>query len=89
MFAALGTRPDIAFSVTALSRYYVLPLQMHFTAAKRVLKYLVATEPEGCFVLWRARGIYMAYMATQTRTGLAKPQLESLSEDTSSFTVVL
>ena len=26
MFAALGTRPDIAFSVTALSRYNVQPL---------------------------------------------------------------
>ena len=30
MFAALGTRRDIAFNVTALSTYkYTLPLQMH------------------------------------------------------------
>ena len=49
MFAALGTRPDIAFSVTALSRYNVLPIQMHLTAAKRVLRYLVATKTRGLF----------------------------------------
>jgi hypothetical protein len=44
MFAALGTRPDISYSVTALSRYNVLPLQMHLTAAKRVLRYLKTTK---------------------------------------------
>jgi len=40
MYAALGSRPDIAFSVTALSRYNVQPLEMYATAAKRVLRYL-------------------------------------------------
>jgi hypothetical protein len=40
MYAALGSRPDIAFSVTAVSRYNVQPLEMHVTAAKRVLRYL-------------------------------------------------
>jgi hypothetical protein len=44
MYAALGSRPDIAFSVTALSRYNVQPLQMHATAAKRVLRYLKTTS---------------------------------------------
>jgi len=44
MYAALGSRPDIAFSVTALSRYNVQPLEMHLTAAKRVLRYLKATS---------------------------------------------
>jgi len=43
MYAALGSRPDIAFSVTALSRYNVQPLEMHATAAKRVLRYLKTT----------------------------------------------
>ena len=47
MFAALGTRPDIAFSVTALSRYNVQLLQMHLTAAKRVLRYPAATKSKG------------------------------------------
>ena len=49
MFAALGTRPDIAFSVMALSRYNVLPLQMHLTAAKRVLRYLRTTKTSRLF----------------------------------------
>jgi len=34
MYAALGSRPDIAFSITALSCYNVHPLEMHLTAAK-------------------------------------------------------
>ena len=43
MFAALGSRPDIAFSVTDLSWYNVQPLEMHATAAKRVLRYMKTT----------------------------------------------
>ena len=43
MYAALGSRLDIAFCVTALSRYNVQPLEMHATAAKRVLRYLTTT----------------------------------------------
>jgi hypothetical protein len=44
MYAALGSRPDIAYSVTALSRYNIQPLEMHTTAAKRVLRYLKTTS---------------------------------------------
>lgn len=44
MYAALGTRPDISYSVTTLSRYNVQPLQMHLTAAKRTLRYLKGTS---------------------------------------------
>ena len=44
MYVALGTRPDISFSVTALSRYNVQPLEMHLTAAKHVLRYLKTTS---------------------------------------------
>jgi hypothetical protein len=44
MYAALGSRPDIAYSVIALSRYNVQPLEMHTTAAKRVLRYLKTTS---------------------------------------------
>jgi len=43
MYAALGSRPDIAFSVTTLSRYNIQPLEMHAMAAKRVLRYLKTT----------------------------------------------
>ena len=44
MYAALGSRPDIAYSVTALSRYNIQPLEMHTMAAKRVLRYLKTTS---------------------------------------------
>ena len=40
IYAAPGSRPDIAVSITALSRYNVQPLEMHLTAARRVLRYL-------------------------------------------------
>ena len=43
MYAALGTRPNIAFAVTALSRYNESPLATHLTASKRVLRYLKDT----------------------------------------------
>jgi hypothetical protein len=44
MYAALGTRPDIAYAVAALSRYNSRPLTVHLTAAKRVLRYLKTTK---------------------------------------------
>ena len=44
MYVAIRSRPDIAFSVTALSRYNVQPLEMHLAAARRVLRYLETTS---------------------------------------------
>jgi ribonuclease HI len=43
MYAALGTRPDIAFAVATPSRYNARPYTTHMTAAKRVLRYLKGT----------------------------------------------
>jgi hypothetical protein len=43
MYAALGTRPDIAYAVAALCRYNSAPTAIHMTAAVRVLRYLKAT----------------------------------------------
>jgi len=43
MYMALGSYPDIAFSVTALSRYNIQPFEMHVTAARGVLQYLKST----------------------------------------------
>jgi len=43
MYAALGTRPDISYAVTALSRYNSRPFTSHMTAAKGVLQYLEST----------------------------------------------
>ena len=43
MYAIMGTRPDIAFAVSCLSRYMARPGPDHITAAKRVLRYLKGT----------------------------------------------
>ncbi|KAJ8468724.1 hypothetical protein ONZ45_g17140 [Pleurotus djamor] len=47
MYAALGTRPDIAFAVQNLSQFLSNPSPAHFTAAKRLLRYLNATKDFG------------------------------------------
>lgn len=43
MFIMLGTRADIAFSVTLLSRFLDCPRIHHWKAAKRILRYLKGT----------------------------------------------
>jgi hypothetical protein len=43
MYAMLGTRPDIAFAVTALSQFSSNPGQTHWTAVQRLLRYLAGT----------------------------------------------
>jgi hypothetical protein len=44
MYAMLGTRPDIAYAVSLLSRYLKNPTEEHITGVKRVLRYLKGTE---------------------------------------------
>ena len=46
-YAATGTRPDIAFAVGLLSRFLDKPEQRHWTAAKRILRYLVGSRDLG------------------------------------------
>jgi transposase InsO family protein len=43
MYAMLGTRPDIAYAVTALSQFNSNPGQPHWSAVKHVLRYLRGT----------------------------------------------
>ena len=43
MFAALGTRPDISFAVTRLSRYSANPSSEHWRLGQYVLRYLQGT----------------------------------------------
>jgi Reverse transcriptase (RNA-dependent DNA polymerase)/Integrase core domain len=44
MYAMLGTRPDIAFSVGKLARYCNAPREQHWKAIKRVMRYLSCTK---------------------------------------------
>jgi hypothetical protein len=43
MYAMLGTRPDIAYTVAVLSRYCANPLPEHWTAVKHVFCYLLGS----------------------------------------------
>lgn len=44
MYAAIGTRPDVAFTVSLLARFMSDPAPVHWDAAKRVLRYLKGTR---------------------------------------------
>ena len=47
MYAAVGTRPDIAFAAQALSQFNTSHAHLHWTAAKHVLRYLKGTQNSG------------------------------------------
>ena len=44
------TRPDIAFAVNKLSQFMHRPTDLHWQAAKRVLRYLARTRDKGVFL---------------------------------------
>jgi hypothetical protein len=44
MYVALGTRPDIAFAVSKLSRFLDCYSEVHWQAAVRVVHYLKGTQ---------------------------------------------
>ena len=44
MYAMLGTRPDIAFAVSVVSRYASNPDEAHWKAVKRIFRYLSGTK---------------------------------------------
>jgi hypothetical protein len=47
MWPSLGTRPDIAFTAGYLARWNAKPTSAHFTAQKRLLRYLKGTIDHG------------------------------------------
>lgn len=49
MFLAVNTRPDLSYAVGVLSRFMSKPTDVHFTAAKRVLRYLKGKSEKGLF----------------------------------------
>lgn len=44
MYASLGTRPDISYAVTTVSRFSQNPGQPHWDAVRRIYRYLVGTK---------------------------------------------
>jgi hypothetical protein len=49
LYAARGTRPEISFPVSALSRFNTAPGTAHWKHAKHVLKYLKSTPTHGLY----------------------------------------
>ena len=47
MYGMLGTRPDLAYSISTLSKFNSCPGSEHHEAAKRVLRYLQKTGSYG------------------------------------------
>ena len=47
MYAMVGTRPDLAFTVGCLSRYVANPGRKHWKALRHTLRYLKGTAEEG------------------------------------------
>lgn len=47
MYLMLGTRPDIAFTISRLAQYCIKPSQQHWAAVKHLLRYLASTETLG------------------------------------------
>jgi hypothetical protein len=48
-YLAVGTRPDIAFTVNYLARFSAKPLAIHWTALKHLLRYVLGTRGNGLF----------------------------------------
>ena len=47
MYAMIGSRPDIAFAVSAVSQYSTNPGPTHWTAVRRIFRYLSGTRSHG------------------------------------------
>ena len=47
MYAMLGTRPDLAYAVSLLSKFNSCPITAHHSAMGRVLQYLQITKNMG------------------------------------------
>ncbi|XP_071729414.1 secreted RxLR effector protein 161-like [Rutidosis leptorrhynchoides] len=56
-----ATRPDIMFAVSLISRFMTCPTQMHFSVAKRILKYVKETMDYGVFYRRGMKGDLVGY----------------------------
>jgi hypothetical protein len=54
LYAAIGTRPDIAHAVNECARHVSDPGQQHWQAVKRIMRYLVGTTNNG--LVYKANG---------------------------------
>jgi hypothetical protein len=73
MYAMLGTRPDLAFTVGLLSRFANCPTAQHMLVAKSVLRYLRGSSALGI--------VYSASAASSSLEGFADADYATSDED--------
>ena len=49
IYAMLGTRPDLSYAVSKVSQYSMNPNATHWTAVKRIFRYLAGTLNRGLY----------------------------------------
>lgn len=59
MYAMLGSRPDIAYAISKISQYSVNPDPTHWTAVKRIFRYLAGTP--NCGLCYGVEGSGIGY----------------------------
>lgn len=52
MYAAIATRPDIAFAVITLAQFNLRPLRVHWDAVIKIFRFLKGTAKLGIFYDW-------------------------------------
>ncbi|XP_060675774.1 secreted RxLR effector protein 161-like [Ziziphus jujuba] len=62
LFYLCASRPDIIFSVSLLSRFMHASSHMHYSAVKRVLRYIRGTVDYGVWFLKQEEGKLMGYV---------------------------
>uniref|UniRef100_A0A803PR46 Reverse transcriptase Ty1/copia-type domain-containing protein n=1 Tax=Cannabis sativa TaxID=3483 RepID=A0A803PR46_CANSA len=70
------TRPDIAFAVNKLSQFLKCPTTTHWTAAKRVLRYLKGTVHHGIHIKFSDKLTVTAW-SSKKQTVVARSSMES------------
>ena len=61
LYLAMATRPDIAFAVSSVARFSAQPSKQHWTAVKRILRYLRGTADYGLAFTSHSSGDCIGY----------------------------
>jgi hypothetical protein len=86
LYLSVWTRPDIAYAVSAVAKFSKEPTEEHWTAVKRILRYLKGTLN---YRLRYKRGSSSDLLDTQMRIGPAMSMTESQQVDICSNLVEL
>ena len=78
LYLSIGTRPDIAFAVSNVAKFCSNPTKSHWTAVKKMFRYIKGTP---VFGLLYTNMVQRNVLATQTLIGLVVQMIEDLPLD--------